>query len=225
MLNILLLSLSFDASLKLNSGTRIKLKGNGPPVLFSTGWFGTMPKQFYSDFLSQIQRNNTIITLDGGINSPSDKIIEEISDAIAVDSIGFISHSSIPKSIFASKKINRAIMMDPIVVPSSLQSSYFDAFFIKAEKSYRSNIGIPEFLTPNIQHESMIYTGVGHPDILDNFWADIAERIGFWNMADVEKIPFSEWNRKKIRKTLETKYMKRQEYRNDIAKIIADYFN
>ena len=181
MLNILLLSLSFDASLKLNSGNRIKLKGNGPPVLFSTGWFGTMPTQFYSDFLSQLERNNTIITLDGGINSPSDKIIEEISEAIAVDSIGFISHSSIPKSIFASKKINRAIMMDPIIVPLSPQTSYFDAFFIKAEKSYSSNIGIPDFLTPNIQHESMIYMGVGHPDILDNFWADIAEKIGFWN--------------------------------------------
>ena len=71
----------------------------------------------------------------------------------------------------------------------------------------------------------MIYTGVGHPDILDNFWAYIVERIGFWNMANVEKIPFSEWNRNKVRKALESKYMQRQEYKNDIAKIVADYFN
>ena len=41
--------------------------------------------------------------------------------------------------------------MDPIVVPLSPQVSYFDACFIKAEKSYRSNIGIPDFFTPIIK--------------------------------------------------------------------------
>tara|TARA_Y100000748_G_scaffold278506_1_gene256236 strand:+ start:59 stop:694 length:636 start_codon:yes stop_codon:yes gene_type:complete len=211
--------------MKLNSGSRIKMQGTGPPVLFSTGWFGMMPREFYSKLLSQLEKNNTIITLDGGINSPSDKIIEDISDTLAVKSIGFLSHSSIPKSIFNSNKINKAIMMDPIVVPPSPQLSYFDTFFIKAEKSYRSDMGIPEFLTPNVPHEGMFYMNVGHPDILDNFWADIAEGIGFWNMADIEKVPFNKWNRNQIQKMRETKYMKRMKYRKDIAKIVSEYFN
>ena len=36
----------FNPSVKLSNGRTVTLNGRGPPVLFSTGLFGTMPEQF-----------------------------------------------------------------------------------------------------------------------------------------------------------------------------------
>ena len=41
----------FNPSVKLSNGRTATLNGRGPPVLFSTGLFGTMPQQFYNELI------------------------------------------------------------------------------------------------------------------------------------------------------------------------------
>ena len=44
----------FNPSIKLSNGKTATLNGQGPPVLFSTGLFGTMPKQFYNQLIKKL---------------------------------------------------------------------------------------------------------------------------------------------------------------------------
>ena len=50
----------FNPSIKMPSGRDITLVGNGPPVVFSSGLFGTMPSQIYSSFINEIKNNVTM---------------------------------------------------------------------------------------------------------------------------------------------------------------------
>ena len=42
--------------------------------------------------------------------------LEDICDSIGVNKIGYISHSSFPE-ILNSKRINKAVLIDPINIP------------------------------------------------------------------------------------------------------------
>ena len=51
-------SFLFQNSLKLSSGKTISFSGNGPPVLFATGLYGTMPQFIYSNFVNDLKKFN-----------------------------------------------------------------------------------------------------------------------------------------------------------------------
>ena len=42
----------FNPHARLASGKKATLMGDGPPLLFSTGLYGTMPRFFYNEFVS-----------------------------------------------------------------------------------------------------------------------------------------------------------------------------
>ena len=68
MLNLLtLVSVAFsifNPSVKLNSGKQLSLVGSGPPVVFSSGLFGTMPRELYGEFISNLKKNVTILSIN-----------------------------------------------------------------------------------------------------------------------------------------------------------------
>ena len=47
----------FTPSIKTNKGEKLTISGNGPPILFSPGLYGTMPSQFYNNFLNKLKKN------------------------------------------------------------------------------------------------------------------------------------------------------------------------
>ena len=47
----------FNPTVKLSNGRTATLNGRGPPVLFSTGLFGTMPQQFYNEIIKIGHKN------------------------------------------------------------------------------------------------------------------------------------------------------------------------
>lgn len=213
----------FSPSVKLSSGRQISLIGTGPPVIFSPGLYGTMPRQIYSKFLDQLKKNITLISFND-LSPITSKDIDDVSNSIMVDSVGFISHSSFDINILSSNKINKAIMYDPITNPQfgfrgfiqkPIEINY-PSLIIRAKKAYNTKVPIPTFLEPNIQGKSLdiIYDNVGHIDILDDYWADLAKKYGFWDSLNPQLIKFNEWT--KIPKS--DLNLRRSDYRKFVAK-------
>lgn len=210
----------FNPTVKLSSGKQVSLVGTGPPVIFSSGLFSTMPRSLYNDFINNLKKNVTIVSLNN-FNPLSKRDINDIVDSLNVNSISYISHSSFQPDILESDKINKAVLVDPICLPKinvgSLNSVdlnavnidvKFPVMIFKAAKLYEGDKTLPEWQDPSIKGIvcSEVVDNVGHPDLLDDTWADIAKNLGFWNTADGEKVDFKDWkfiknsNIKEIRK-------------------------
>lgn len=224
------LSFLFTPVVKLDSGRQISLIGNGPPVVFSPGLFGIMPRRIYSNFINKLKKEVTIISFDD-LSPISVKDIDDISKSIMADSVVFLSHSSFDNNILKSDKINHAILCDPITNPDlgfeGLKQEPIDnnypCLIIRAEKAYSTKVPIPNFLNPNLKGEieDITYNDVGHIDILDDFWADFAKKYGFWDSADPNIMKFWDW--KKIPNSDLNK--KRDEYRTFLVKKMIEFIN
>ncbi len=222
-------SFLFQNSLKLSSGKTISFSGNGPPVLFGTGLYGTMPQFIYSNFVNDLKKNLTIINING--NSPIVKSdIEDITNAINSDKISYIGHSSFNYDILESKKINAAILLDPLFVPllsfngfnSPLIKPKYNLLVLNTDKLINSDNKKPpewQFLNLHKSVEVLTIKNVGHPDLLDDRWANIAQNFNLWDMAEGEKMNFNNWkfNSKKTISNI------RKEYRKELANKIINF--
>ena len=192
----------FNPHAKLASGKKATLIGNGPPILFSTGLYGTIPRFFYNEFVSELKKNFTIVTIDGFEPIKPDDI-DDVANAIKTDKLAYVSHSSFEPEILESKRLNSAVLFDPISIPKisfnglQQQSVNFDypTLVIKAGKLYDAETPLPDWqnieFNGNIEYET--YENVGHPDILDDNWANIAKQIGLWEMIEGKMMNFKEW--------------------------------
>ena len=195
--------LSFlNPSIKLSSGKRATLYGNGPPLLFSSGLFGTMPNFVYNKFLNNLKKDFTIITINGYSPIIKDDICD-VTKSLCVNSIAYISHSSFNPEVLECNKINKAILLDPICIPelsiNGADQRYipvnYPVLIIKANKLYDTEVPLPEWQDPIIDGNvtEIMYKNVGHPDILDDLWADLAKKYGFWDACDGETSEFKKW--------------------------------
>ena len=90
MINTLFFMISFlTPSFKLSSKKTIYLKGSGPPLLFSTGLFGSMPNFLYSNIQNKLSKNFTLL-LNKDYKPFVLEDIEEIKEEINVDCFKFI---------------------------------------------------------------------------------------------------------------------------------------
>lgn len=228
----------FTPSVKLSNGRTATLNGRGPPVLFSTGLFGTMPQQFYNELIKSLKHNVTIVTFDG-VMPIMPKDITDLADSLKVDTITYAGHSSFNPDLLETDRINNALLIDPIVIP------YFDVngilsgglnnidgrtitldypvVVIKSEKLYQSKLDLPTWqelqINGNVKNE--IYDGVGHPDLLDDTWANIAKNTNLWGSAQGETMNFKEWkydNKNTVPSI-------RKEYRQYVSNKILDLVN
>lgn len=218
----------FTPTIRTSSGQKLKIVGQGPPYLFSPGLFGIMPSTFYSEFINHLKKNITIVSIDD-LNPIYENTIDEVCNALNVDKIGYIGHSSFFPEVLDNPNIEKAVLMDPINLPwvsfdgfsNSIINLDYPVYIIKSGKLYSGSKTLPEWQDPDFKSDvqTLVYDDVGHPDILDNTWANIASTIGIWEMAEGEKMNYSNWkfNVKteipKIRKT----------YRKAIAEKISEF--
>lgn len=191
-----------NPSVKTASGKKLNIIGQGPPTLFSPGLFGTMPRFFYNNYIDALKKNLTIVTLDG-FNPVNENTIDEVCDALNVDKINYLSHSSFFPEVLDNKRIQSAVLLDPINLPwisfdgfsNSIINLKYPTLIIKAGKLYEGSKTLPEWQNPEFKGEfnEEIYNNVGHPDILDNVWANIAKQIGIWEMTEGPKMSINEW--------------------------------
>lgn len=221
MINTLFFMISFlTPSFKLSSKKTIYLKGSGPPLLFSTGLFGGMPNFLYSNIQNKLSKNFTLL-LNKDYKPFILDDIEEIKEEINVDCLSLFSHSSIDSTILESPIFNKMILCDPIVIPNINFNGFSNKkikntaniLVIKAEKLYNSDRELPSYQNPifskNKQYSEIIYSLVGHPDMLNNYWADLAVKTQLWrgvknkpkrkNFKDWKYIDFNN-NKKEIYK-------------------------
>lgn len=216
-----------NPSIRLQSGRQVELSGIGPPMLFSPGLFGTMPPFLYSNFLNNFKKNLTVITFKD-FNSINSNDITDLTRALSVDSISYLSHSSFNPEILENPNINSAVLLDPICVPEispfgvSRKEIYinFPLLQIKAEKLYNNQPKLPEWQRPEFKGNisEIIYNEVGHPDILNDNWANFAKVNGFWDTTDGVKQTFENWklNTNSIKKV-------RKDYRNYLSEKIINF--
>jgi len=228
----------FNPSVKLSSGRTATLNGRGPPVLFSTGLFGTMPQQFYNEIIKNLKHNLTIVTMDGTMPI-TPKVVVDLADSLKVDKLAYIGHSSFNPEILETGRINNAVLVDPIVLPNldingilsgglnnidgRTVTTDFPTLIIKSEKLYQSKLDLPTWQELEINGYVQVetYDGVGHPDILDDRWANLAKSTELWGTAQGKSVPFKEWkldNKNTIPAI-------RKEYRNYISSRVLKLIN
>ena len=227
---LFLMGFFWDPALKLSSGKTITVTGKGSPILFSTGLFGTMPKFIYSEFINGLKRNISVVTIDG-FSPISKNDLDEVCATLQVDKIGLLTHSSFVSEILNSDVINSAVLLDPITLPSisinglnnpSVNNDY-PTLIIKSEKLYDGKRTIPEWQNPDFNENIIEETinGVGHPDILDNTWANVAKQTNLWDMAEGKTMKYSDW-KLNIKNSIPSI---RREYRKYLNNKIIDFFN
>lgn len=218
----------FQPKPRTKSNREIQIMGRGPPVLFSPGLFGTMPKYFYGELLNNLKKNVSLITINDflplGIND-----IDEIATALSVDKLSLITHSSFDPPILTSERLNLAILCDPISIPTidftgikpKCVETKIPILGIKAEKAYFARNPIPDFQNPTIigDYKSEIYSGVGHVDILDDFWSQLALRTGLWEGIVPEVLDYKDW------KVPPSSKPDRKKYRKYISGRILEFIN
>ena len=215
----------FAPSFSLKSGGKVSLYGSGPPVVFSSGLFNSMPSWLYTEMFDHMKRNVTLVVAPPFLN---DKRIDEIADALGAESVGFFSHSSINPSVLTSTRLSRAVLCDPITLPeltpagmtSSVIQSSCPILVLRAGKAYHNlEIPIPEINSPIIEGDCTYKTidDVGHPDILDDKWANMAEQTNLWPTVSNIKIPFHEWKLQPKGKDEVFQKLARSKYRKQVA--------
>ena len=228
----LVVSSFFTPSIKTSKGEKLTVSGNGPPILFSPGLYGTMPSQFYNNFLNKLKKNNTVITYNN-FNKLNSESINDVTEAIGVDKISYVSHSSFEPNILNNEKINNAVLLDPISIPNVNFNGIerhqinpkFPILIIKADKLYNTDIPLPEWQEIEFLNNELIteeyYENVGHPDILDDTWSNFAMNLNLWDTTKGEIVEFNNWKLNHKNSITNTRKL----YREYVAKKIIDFIN
>jgi hypothetical protein len=223
----------FSPSFPLKSGGKVSLYGSGPPVIFSSGLFNSMPSWLYTEMFDNMKQNVTLVVAPPFLN---DKRIDEIADTLGAESVGFFSHSSINPSVLTSPRLSRAVLCDPITLPqlsvvagitSSVIQSSCPTLVLRAGRAYDdAEIPIPEMNSPKIEGDCTYKTidDVGHPDILDDKWASLAEQTNLWPTVKNTKTPFHEWKLQPKGKDEFFQKLARSKYRKQVAEHAVNFF-
>ena len=158
------------------------------PVVFSSGLYGTIPKFAYNNFFQSID-NVSIVHPQPLLNK---RKFEMLCDQYERDKMPLIAHSSIDADILCSHRLEKALLLDPAILPFLGASG-----FVPATVHPRApvNIILSRFYSsfvktafqPTVEDANLIQlTYGGHSDILDGMWPAIAENLGI--QSDTEHI-------------------------------------
>mgnify|MGYP001322484096 CR=1 FL=1 len=231
MISITIASLSFfNPSVRLESGRNVKILGKGPPVVFATGLYGTVPYQFYNTIINECKKELSMVVFDD-VSPIMKKDVEEAADAIGAQRVGFLSHSSLDIDILTSDRIEKAMLHDPITLPqlsligleTSEVETQLDVTVVNAENLLNGKVPLPAFNIPIIEGNCNYITDmdVGHSDMLDPFWAGTARRFPLWN-SDIKKSSFLDYENWKFKKISDESLMK--DYHKNVSKRIKELF-
>lgn len=214
---------------RLSSGAQVSLYNEGPPVLFSSGLFGTMSRRIYSDLFRELT-DITLIVLDD-LAPVRKNTLEETADALGVETIGFLSHSSIDVDVLSSSRLQSAVLCDPVAIPTfdassmSLQQTRVKCtapvLVVRAGNAYRTETPIPKFLAPDVECRVESLGNVGHADVLNDFYADLAPKMFPWMRGTTQPLEsFAAWSERDEPVDRQT----RAQYRTAIAQLASRHF-
>jgi len=169
----------FIPTLQLENGRNIKVIGKGPPVLFSTALYGTMPYQMYNELINVLKSDISVVVFDDFSPVYKDDV-EQAAVSLNVKKIGFISHLSVDLNILTSICVEKAVLHDPIYNKqfslSGTESEEIDAHMfttiINSENDIQGNKETSYSNAPKVhgEVEYIVDRNVSILDILDTFW-------------------------------------------------------
>lgn len=199
----------FAPTARLPDGKQVSFYGRGPPVVFSSGLFGMMPRRLYTRLFRNLKQRATLVVLDD-VAPVTAQVVSDVADTLGVDAVGFFSHSSIDASILDSPRVHRAVICDPVVLPEVdmtgltpvSASGTVPTLVLRAGMAYddvAGSVGIPEIISPSFDAPVIeeTYEGVGHADMLDDTWAELGPRVLPWMRGvstPTTTVPFAEWS-------------------------------
>ena len=201
----------------------LKIVGSGPPVVVSTGLFNTVPSLFYSDMMKQMQKKMTLVRSEmaGPIRKTD---IDLIADFLRVDRVGFFSHSSFDRLVLESPRLHRAVVCDPICLPSLRRmdrrvTAACPVLEVRARRLYSGTIPLPQFNRIVVDGDvtRLECNAAGHTDIMDDAWADAANVIGLWDAMVEERFTYHNY------KYVERRRIPRREYRAELTEQIVNF--
>lgn len=177
---VLLLS-SFSCSA---AALTFQRRGRGPPLLFSTGLAGTMPRYLYKDVITRLEKDFTVFTC------PEARSMDELADAIGARTVALVTHSSFRPELLLSNRVERAVLCDPAMVPDAEESVRrgrlspqavrvpCPTLVIRTESAYESGF-IPSAFDARLLADDLRTVTIGdagHADLLDDRWAALGAR-------------------------------------------------
>ena len=127
--------------------------------------------------------------------------------ALAVAQVGFLSHSSFDGRVLDSKRVRRAVLCDPVLLPSVWTPGGFaprenvdpcPTRVWKAELAYSGDsVGIPRMVSPVLRESTeRTHPRVGRADLLDDTWAEFGPRVLPWMRGvRADAVAFEQWSR------------------------------
>lgn len=243
MLTLLHATLAFlgaRTTVRVENGRSFALHGSGPPVLFSTGGFGTMPRIIYAEFCDLLKRNVTVIVPRDmqGIMAIDAR---RLALSLGVESVGLFTHSSFDRNLLKSRYVSRAMLCDPISFPifrmsgaaSALATTDIPTLVVRAARTHgeRDEAAGDGWTVPDAfrlvvegehVHDDSV-EDVGHVDILDDLYANLANNNRWFRGMRMPTVPYIEWiqTRDAPRRDIASA---RSAYRRAIAAKAADFF-
>ena len=226
----------FHPTVRLPSGQTMTLLGKGPPVVFNSGLFGSMPRRLYTQLFRQMTNNITLV-VPNGPTTVTAELVEETAKALSVETVGLFAHSSLDVNILRLPCLKSAVLCDPVVMPRlnmqpfqnplemSLQSPSVDIRIRcpTARGTYDASESspLPEFLDPDLPKDcttQITFDHVGHADLLDDPWAELGPRVLPWMTGTTtERTTFEEWTERESSKDVRTRY------RDDVARLACEH--
>lgn len=210
----------------------VRVVGNrGPPVVFQTGLFGTIPRFMYREFTDALEERLTLVHPQRSVLGGEE--LEQIADAIGVEKVGLISHSSVAPSLITSPRVERSVLLDPVIFPAGF-NPFGDGLLarrvrgsaptriLRAGRS--TNRFIPESFEVDVaEAEVVVFDEAGHSDVLNDMYADAGSRMGIVGLAErgLELAPFWEWSLGPKRADVRSR---RRDYRAALVEAAVSFF-
>ena len=220
----------FIPTLQLENGRNIKIIGKGPPVLFSTALYGTMPYQMYNELINVLKSDISVVVFDDFSPVYKDDV-EQAAISLNVKQIGFISHLSVDLNILTSICVEKAVLHDPIsntqLSLSGTESEEINAHMfttiINSENDVQGNIETSYGNIPKVhgEVEYIVDKNVSILDILDTFWRQTSKNF-VHKKTNIDKSKLSTYKDCILLKKEAPQNI--QEYKNIVSKRIVQIF-
>lgn len=157
------------------------LTGN-KQVVFSPGLYGNIPSMAYSGVLNTVRSQNCSVLIP--TSTLTKQTFEELCDTHERDKLPLIAHSSVDSNVLTSHRLERALLLDPAVLPhigiGGLKPSFIKArapVHIILTRFYDSFVKAP--FRPEIEDANLIQLDYGgHSDLLDGILPWVASKVG-----------------------------------------------
>ena len=157
-------------------------------VVFSPGLYGNIPSIAYSSVLDNVRAQNCSVLTPAG--TLTKQVFEKLCDANEKDKLPLIAHSSINPEVLTSHRLERALLLDPAVLPNigigGLTPRKIKArapVHIILTRFYDSFVKAP--FQPEVEDADIVQLCYGgHSDLLDGVLPWVASKIGIESDPD-----------------------------------------